>query len=104
LLGVVLASVIFVSSIFQGTNNSRFFDSSENITLPPEQTQVISDARTNHSLCKGLVENYDDHAHMIKILSLAQIRDPFDNNFPLPSPHLEPLPRCVGQPVVQRGS
>jgi hypothetical protein len=90
LSAVGLASVIFVTSLLFSSN-----------TLPPEQTPAaVVNAKTSKTLCKELVESYDDNARLVKILSLAQLRDPFDNTIPLPSSSLEPLPRCVGEKVV----
>jgi len=91
---LVLASAVFISSSLRGTNNLWSVVSRE------QNTQT--DIETKETLCKEIVDSQLDHARLTRILSLTQARDPFDNNFPLPSPSLKPLPRCEGKRVDQR--
>ena len=91
---VVLASGMFISSLFQGTNNFWTDISREHNT----QTVV----KTKQTLCKEIVDSHDNHARLVRTLSLTQAHDPFDDIFPLPSPSLEPLPRCEGQQIDRR--
>lgn len=95
---VVLASAVFIITLFQGIGPSRNVFSIENVKQTPAATVA-----KNQTLCKEMVHNHDNHAQLIKILSLTQTRDPFDNRFPLPSPSLGSLPRCEGQQIDQRG-